>query len=129
MGKKEEQAQDQKPLIADRDTMTIYEMTVGDIIDGARMDIDRIEKQGKDRIAELEVELAAAKKELASASLRIGPAGMKRLSDGSLSLRIIVPVDAAEPLLSQADSAQENPEVFIQKAVEEGLLAYTMSGS
>lgn len=131
MGKtKEDTQQDQKPLIATRDTMTEYEMTVGQIIDGAREDIDRIlgeKAEFKAKAESLDAELARVKKELASANMRLVTAGMKRTADGGVSLRIVVPVDMATPLLSQADEAQEDPEVYVQKAVEASLQAYAMS--
>ena len=52
---------------------------------------------------------------------------MQRLPDGSLRLMISVPEEQAIPLLSWADSAGEDPQSYIQKNVEEALLAVVSS--
>jgi len=125
-------------VIAGEHTMTIYGMTVGGIVEDARVSIeakDEIIKTKDEEIERLNCEVNAAKRqprhftdaEIAKAVGQGGEVGLKKLPDGSVSLRVRVPEEVALPLLSQAESAGEPAEIFIQKQVDEALLAYTCS--
>ena len=130
--------------IADDQVMTVYGMTLGDILRDARRGIEEmgaskdVEIAAKDaEITRLTAELAEAVKvkpreftdaEIAKAvAPGAGLFGLKRLPDGSISVRVTVPEEVAIPLLSQAEAAGENPEIFVQRQLEEALLAYTCS--
>lgn len=132
-------------LIATDNTMTPYQVTVGQLIEAARADIGTLksEAQAKERaiadskveIAQLTEALAAATKrreftdqEVFLAAKRLKPmADLERLPGGGISLRVVLDQDEAAPLLSWADSAGEDPGEYIQKQLREAIVAYSNS--
>lgn len=131
-------AVEQTAFIADDTVQTIYGMTLGEIMQDATVNITRLTDEGtaKDtEIARLTAELNELKHkpkqftdaEIAKAVGGTGPFGLKKLANGAFSLRVTVPEEVAIPLTSQADSAGEPVELFVQKTLEEALLVYTMS--
>ncbi len=129
---------EQPTFIADDTVHTVYGMTLGEIMQDATVNITRLtdESTAKDtEIARLTAELAEAVKakprvftdaEIQQA-MKADPEGLKKLPDGSISVRVIVPEEAALPLLSWAESAGEAAEMYIQKTLAEALVAYTAS--
>jgi len=112
-------------IIADENTMTVYEMTVGQLVQTAKADVERILRENKakdDHIRQLERTI----EDLRKAPTRV-LSGLTRHQDGAVSLRIVVSPDVAPALLSQAQEAGEDPGVYIQRNVEEALLAFAMS--
>lgn len=127
---------EQAAFVADDAVMTIYGMTLGGILADAKTSLDAkdVTISEKDtEIARLTAELAQTKKPRSftdaeiSKAIKSEPIGLRKLPDGSVSLRVTVPEEVALPLLSQAESAGEDAQVFIQRNVEESLLAYTCS--
>ena len=125
-------------VIAGEHTMTIYGMTVGGIVEDARVSLeakDAIIKTKDEEIERLNCDVNAAKRqprhftdaEIAKAVGQGGEVGLKKLPDGSVSLRVRVPEEAALPLLSWAENAGTPAEIYIQDQLEAALLAYTMS--
>jgi hypothetical protein len=154
----------EQPFIAQDDTMTCYECTLGQMIEANRDDSIRLEGEKKSlretieslnqtvtalnetvtaknaRIDEL-VEYSKAKSiEISSLKMDLGvarmlkdqertgiPAGLERLPDGGIRLGVTLDVDTATPYLSQAESAGEDPAVYVQRMVEEAVLAFAAS--
>ena len=53
--------------------------------------------------------------------------GIERLPGGGIRLAVTLDEDSATPFLSQAECAGEDPAVFIQRQLEEALLAFAAS--
>ncbi len=133
----------EQPVVVGDEAMTVYGMTVGKLMSTTQQDVDRLLgqiKDGVDTIAERDAEilrlttaLDEAKKPKVftdaevQAAVKLGPQGLKKLPNGDISVRVTVPEEAALPLLSWADSAGENPAMYIQKTLAEALVAYTCS--
>lgn len=134
-----------QPFIADDSTMTVYDRTLGEIIEGVKGDVLKI---NADHAAELEkkqsvifnlhMDVGVANstidrltKELQAEKDKFSHAAwgdrMKKDGNGGLSLRLVVPIEIAQPFLSQAEGANEDPETFIRRQIDEALLAYSMS--
>lgn len=146
MSKQNEVAKQVQPV--GDDTPTIYGLTLGEIVadrDGlwkqlleAKQSIEDKNSallQQSERIEALEKQVADAQKRPVAPSAEkeraldtpAPLAPLQRLKDGSVRLMVTVPADAAEPLLSWAEIAGEDPTTYIQKNVEEALLAFTSS--
>ena len=146
-----------QPFIAQRDTMTVYGQTVDEIIAGMREDVQRFKEEAEaagatiialnetitaknakidelveyskkknETISELRIDLGVARmlKDQAKAGI---PVGLERLPGGGIRLPVTLDVDTATPYLSQAESAGEDPAVYIQRMVEEAVLAFAAS--
>jgi hypothetical protein len=127
-------------LIADENTMTIWGETIGAILGNNKVAFEEIENtvrelktklddqqatiEGKDTEIKLVMEKLTATKE-ALALLRCAPPAFQKLADGSIKFQVTLDTDAAAPLLSQAEGAEEDPAVFIPRSVGEALLAYS----
>ena len=154
----------EQPFIAQDDTMTCYQCTLGQMIEANQDDARRLEGEKKSlretieslnqtvtalnetinaknaKIDEL-VEYSKAKNiEISSLKMDLGvarmlkdqartgiPVGLERLPDGGVRLGITLDVDTATPYLSQAECAGEDPVVYIQRMVEESVLAFSAS--
>jgi hypothetical protein len=134
-GQENAQAQEQpKPLIADESTMTIWGDTVGAIMANNRRAFEELQADAlasKTKAAELQAAIDAMTSQLndarqANAMLRFAGT-FQRLPNGSISFPVVLDADAAAPLLSQAEGAQEEPATFVPRQVAEALLAYSMS--
>jgi hypothetical protein len=133
----------EQPVVVGDEAMTVYGMTVGELISTTQQDVDRLLGQIKDgvetiaardaEILRLTAALDEAKKPKVftdaevQAAVKLGPQGLKKLPNGDISVRVTVPEEAALPLLSWADSAGEDAEMYIQKTLAEALVAYTCS--
>jgi hypothetical protein len=146
-----------QPFIAQRDTMTVYGQTVDEIITGMREDVQRFKEEAEaagatiialnetitakntkidelveyskkknETISELRIDLGVARmlKDQGKAGI---PVGLERLPGGGIRLGVTLDVDTATPYLSQAESAGEDPAVYIQRMVEEAVLAFAAS--
>ena len=146
-----------QPFIAQRDTMTVYGQTVDEIITGMREDVQRFKEEAEaagatiialnetitaknakidelveyskkknETISELRIDLGVARMLRDQAKSGI-PVGLERLPGGGIRLAVTLDVDTATPYLSQAESAGEDPAVYIQRMVEEAVLAFAAS--
>ena len=138
-----EQTQEQpQALIADENTMTIWGETVGTILGNNKVAFEEIQNEiktqkaavedlkatieGKDtEIGMLVAQLSQAKERMAF--LQMAPPTFAKLPDGSIRFQVTLDVDAATPLLSQAEGAQEDPATYISKLVGESIIAYACS--
>jgi hypothetical protein len=134
-------AEEQKPLVADENTQTIYGVTVAEIIAQGVEERERLAKEIADRdtciegknaeIAALTTELDTVKQDKIAGEMLIGVLRPFRtltmLENGSIRLPVTVPVDAATPLLSWAADAKEDPQEYIEKVLSDALMAYTSS--
>lgn len=135
----------QAQSVADEKTVTIYGMTVGELVRQGQKDIQAVKDQVAQRegvivekdkvIAQLKADLEAAKKrpEYTDEQVRRGllaiaqDRGMQTLPDGSVRLMVTVPSEAAQAFKDWAESAGEPAATYIGRQVEEALLAYSMS--
>jgi len=53
--------------------------------------------------------------------------GLLELPDRSIAIDVTIPVEIAEPLRSQAESAQEDFETYVKRQIIEALEAYVSS--
>lgn len=124
---------DPEEVTANDATMTIYGKTLGELIDGAFGDIDAAKAEtaaSNAKVEELQKQLiqkSAEVESLKAAVVQPTAARIVKLDDGSIRLPVVVPVDAATPLLSWAQEAGEDPLKYIQNCLNEALLAYTSS--
>jgi hypothetical protein len=82
--------------------------------------------------AELEAQVKTLTTDLGMARMLLKskagiPQGIERLEGGGIRLAVTLDEDAAVPFLSQAECAGEDPAVFIQRQLEEALLAFAAS--
>lgn len=138
-------------LVADNNTMTIYGQTMGEIMDLKDSVINRKHDEtvvlqaqvdeltgkvaAKDaKIAELveysqkkNADLGIARMALQESKVSTIPQKLERLAGGGIRLAVTLDVDSAEPFLSQAEAAGEDPASYIQRQLEEALLAFASS--
>ena len=128
-------------VIADDTTMTTYGVTVAGLIADGRRACEEVERnliaeqrkvdnlseaiKSKDQmIADLE---KTQKNHLQTIAFLKSQVGFNRLPDGGVSFLLVLDIDAASPLLDQAEGAQEDPATFIPRQVSEAMLAYANS--
>ena len=136
--------------VATEETMTFMGMTLGELISQMRalvaegtaranakdetlglrdreiQSLHGLVSAKNDKIAELTADLGAARLVAKEAKGGI-PVGIERLPGGGIRLGVELDVDTATPYLSQAESAGEDPAVYIKRALEEAILAYSAS--
>lgn len=78
-----------------------------------------------DTIATLNVDLAVAR--VVSEDAKTIAGSLQRLPDGGLRLMVTLDADSAVPLMSWADGAGEDPATYIQKVLEDALVAVVSS--
>lgn len=141
-----EVVQPQVEPAADDDTQTVYGMTVGEIVkdrDGIYIQLREANQSIEDKNEQLlkqsariqKLELEAKAKSPSPVPVAPNPEThavgfdqvFVRMNDGSIKVMITVSPDVAAPLLEQAAGAGEAPQTFIQRQVEEALVAYTCS--
>lgn len=131
--------------VADENSITIYGLTVGELVRQSQKDLQAVKDQVSQRdtlivekdkhIKELErrVEQAKARPEYSDDQVKramlliASERGMQTLPDGSVRLTVTVPADAAATFKAWAEGAGEDPASYIGRQVEEALLAYSMS--
>ena len=146
-----------EPIIAQDDTMTASGLTVGQMVEAAKMDkqrlqgeldardatiqglnetvsaknakIDELVEYSKKKNAEIgELKIDLGVARLAKDSAKAGiPAGLERLPGGGIRLAVTLDVDEATPLLSWAEGAQEDPATYIAAQIKDALVAVTSS--
>lgn len=130
-------ARQPEPLVADEETMTVYGQTLGELMGAAKQKILTLESAADSRelvigekvarIGELEQCVTTLEGQVTGGKIVIADlrqkTGLQRLPTGSIQLLVTLDVDAATPLLAQADQAGEDPEVYIQRQVADALLA------
>lgn len=134
-----QQAQKQ---VADENTTTIYGMTVGELVDRGRQDLESLRKQlqdATDRIAEQSAELSKVRAELTTVKAKpaftdeqvrkaIGEMGrdrkLQKLPDGSARINVIIPPEAVMMYESEAEQCSDPVDVVVQRSVETAILAY-----
>jgi len=138
-------------LVADNSTMTIYGQTMGEIMDLKDSVINRKHDEtvvlqaqvdeltgkiaAKDaKIAELveysqkkNADLGIARMALQESKVSTIPQKLERLAGGGIRLAVTLDVDEATPLLSWAESAGEDPAIYIAAQVKDALVAVTSS--
>lgn len=128
-------------VVADETTMTTYGVTVAGLIADGRRACEEVEKNllaEQKKTAELSESISSKdhliasleesnKIHLQTIALLKSQLGFKRLPDGGVSFLLVLDIDAASPLLDQAEGAQEDPATFIPRQVSEAMLAYANS--
>ena len=123
-----------QPVIAGEETMTIYGVTLAEVISQNARECERLQERLSAQALEIstltneKTALTADKEQMALLILELRPyRTLTTLGDGSIRLPIVLDQDAATRYLDQAEGAGEDPQEYIGKQVSEALLAYSSS--
>jgi len=128
-----------QPVIAGEETMTIYGVTLAEVISQNARECERLQNDIKERDERLAAQaleistltnekagLTADKEQMALLILELRPyRTLTTLGDGSIRLPIVLDQDTAMSYLDQAESAGEDAQEYIGKQVATALQAYS----